>query len=228
MGFFEFAWEILPQLLRATVVTLELTAASITLGFMVGILLALGRVYGNRALSIACNAYIQFFRGTPLLVQLLLIYYGLPPYLAPLGIKLSPLVAAILGLGLNSAAYQAEYFRGAIQAIRMGQMMAARSIGMSRLQAVCYIILPQALRLVIPSWSNELIYCIKYSSLAYFLTVSELTFAGKIISRHTGRTFETLVVVALIYLVIVLITSRLLWILEERVKIPGLGAGARQ
>jgi len=227
MSFFEFAWEILPRLLQATVVTLELTAAAISLGFIVGILLALGRVYGHRTLSGLCNAYVQFFRGTPLLVQLLLIYYGLPPYLAPLGIKLSPFVAAVLGLGLNSAAYQAEYFRGAIQSIRSGQMIAARAIGMSRWQAIWNIILPQALRIVIPSWSNELIYSIKYSSLAYFLTVSELTFTGKIIARHTGRTFETLAVVALIYLVIVLIASRFLRMLEERVKIPGLGAGAR-
>ncbi len=228
MNFFEFAWEILPRLLRATVVTLELTAGSITLGFILGILLALGRVYGNRPIRTVSSVYVQFFRGTPLLVQLLLIYYGLPAYLTPLGIKISPFVAAVLGLGLNSAAYQAEYFRGAIQSIRMGQMIAARAIGMSRFQAVQSIILPQALRIVIPSWSNELIYSIKYSSLAYFLTVSELTFTGKIISRYTGRTFETLIVVALIYLAIVLIVSWLLRMLENRVRVPGLGTGHQQ
>ncbi len=225
MNFFEFALDILPRLLKATLVTLELTACSITLGFIVGILLALGRVYGNRPIRTLCNTYVQFFRGTPLLVQLLLIYYGLPAYLNPLGIKLSPFVAAVLGLGLNSAAYQAEYFRGAIQSIRMGQMMAARAIGMSKSQAVRSIILPQALRIVIPSWSNELIYSIKYSSLAYFLSLAELTFTGKKIAGATARPFETFMVVALIYLVIVLIISRLLWMLEGRVRVPGLGAG---
>lgn len=227
MNFLEFAWDILPRLLQATLITLELTACSITLGFIVGILLALGRVYGNRPIRTVSSAYVQFFRGTPLLVQLLLIYYGLPAYLNPLGIKLSPFVAAILGLGLNSAAYQAEYFRGAIQSIRMGQMMAARAIGMSKFQAVLNIILPQALRIVIPSWSNELIYSIKYSSLAYFLSLAELTFTGKKIAGATARPFETFIVVALIYLVIVLIVSRLLWMLEDRVRVPGLGVERR-
>lgn len=226
MSFFEFGWEILPRLLQATVVTLQLTACSISLGFLIGIMLALGRVYGNRAIRIVCSVYVQFFRGTPLLVQLLLIYYGLPAYLSPLGIKLSPLVAAIIGLGLNSAAYQAEYFRGAIQSIRMGQMMAARAIGMSKIISIRHIILPQALRIVIPSWSNELIYSIKYSSLAYFLSLTELTFTGKKIAAKTANPFETYVVVALIYLMIVLIVSRLLSMLENRVRVPGLGAHA--
>ncbi len=223
MGFFTFAADILPRLLEATVTTLELTAGAVLLGVVVGILLALGRVYGVRPVRWLANGYIQFFRGTPLLVQLLIVYYGLPPYLSTLGIKLSPLVAAIVGLGLNSAAYQAEYFRGAIQAVRSGQMMAARSVGMSRLQAIGYVVLPQALRLVIPSWSNELIYSIKYSSLAYFITLPELTFVGKKVALNTARTFEAYLVVAAIYLVIVVVVSHLLSVLERRVRVPGLG-----
>ena len=101
MGFFEFAGEILPRLLHATVTTLELTAASVLLGLVVGLLLALGRVYGARPLRWLSSGYIQFFRGTPLLVQLLIVYYGLPPYLAMIGIRLSPLVAAIIGLDME-------------------------------------------------------------------------------------------------------------------------------
>ena len=223
MGFFEFAGDILPRLLAATATTLQLTAGSIALGLVVGILLALGRVYGARPVRWLANGYIQFFRGTPLLVQLLIVYYGLPPYLAMVGIKLTPLVAAVIGLGLNSAAYQAEYFRGAIQAVRSGQMMAARSVGMSRVKAILFVILPQALRLVIPSWSNELIYSIKYSSLAYFVTLPELTFVGKKVALNTARTFEAYLVVAAIYLVIVVVVSRLLTMLENRVRVPGLG-----
>ncbi len=226
MGFFEFMGEILPQLLRATVVTLELTAASVALGFVAGIILSLGRVYGPRPIRWLSGAYIAFFRGTPLLAQLLLVYFGLPPYLSMIGIKISPLAAAVIGLGLNSAAYQAEYFRGAVQSIKSGQMMAARSVGLSRLKAIRYVILPQALRLVIPSWSNELIYSIKYSSLAYFVSISELTLAGKKIALHTARTFETYIIVALIYLAIVLIVSRLLAMLENGVRVPGLGVHA--
>jgi polar amino acid transport system permease protein len=223
MNFFQFAGDILPALLRATVTTLELTACSIALGFGVGVLLALARIYGPRPVRWPASAYIAFFRGTPLLAQLLLVYYGLPPYLATVGIHLSPMVAAVIGLGLNSAAYQAEYFRGAVQSIESGQMMAARSIGLSKVNAIRNVILPQALRLVIPAWSNELIYSIKYSSLAYFLSLTELTFVGKKTALHTARTFETYIIVAAIYLSIVLIVSKLLLILENRVRVPGLG-----
>jgi polar amino acid transport system permease protein len=227
MTFLEYAGLILPKLLDGAVVTLELTALSISLGFILGLLLALGRVYGARPISAICNAYIQFFRGTPLLVQLLLIYFGLPPYLRPLGIRLTPFAAAALALGLNSAAYQAEYFRGAIQSIRAGQMQAARSIGMSKVQAIRHVILPQALRIVIPSWSNELIYSIKYSSLAYFLSLTELTFAGKKLVAQYARTFETYIIVAVIYLVIVVAVSRILSMVERRLRVPGLGVPLR-
>ncbi len=226
MGFLEFAAEILPRLLAATVTTLQVTACSMALGFSVGIFLALGRVYGVRPIRWLTSGYIQFFRGTPLLVQLLLIYYGLPPYLSTIGIRLSPLAAAVIALGLNSAAYQAEYFRGAIQSIQSGQMQAARSVGLSRISAIRNVILPQALRLVIPSWSNELIYSIKYSSLAYFVSLTELTFVGKKVALHTARTFEAYLVVAAIYLVIVLVVSRVLWMVERRLRIPGLGVEA--
>ncbi len=218
MNFFELAYEILPALLKGTVVTLELTACSISLGFVLGICLALGRLYGNRPVSAFCAGYIQFFRGTPLLVQLLILYYGLPPY----GIRLSSFVAGILGLGLNSAAYQAEYFRGAIQSISRGQMMAARAIGMSKFKTILNIILPQALRIVVPSWSNELIYTLKYSSVAYMIGAPELMAQGKIIAAENFRYFEVFLVVAFIYLVAVLIVSRALNMVERRVRIPGL------
>ena len=225
MEFLQFAGDILPKLLSATVTTLELTAGAMLLGLVVGLSLALGRVYGIRPVRWLTSGYIQFFRGTPLLVQLLIVYYGLSPYLRMIGItRLPALVAAIVALGLNSAAYQAEYFRGAIQAVRSGQMMAARSIGMSRVQSIVHVVLPQALRLVIPSWSNELIYSIKYSSLAYFISLSELTFEGKKAALSSARTFEAYLVVAAIYLVIVVAVSRLLSVLESRVRVPGLGA----
>jgi len=186
---------------------------------------SLGRVYGPAPVRWLAGGYIAFFRGTPLLAQLLLVYFGLPPYLSMIGIRIPAMVAAIIGLGLNSAAYQAEYFRGAVQSIQSGQMQAARSIGLSRLKAIRHVILPQALRLVIPAWSNELIYTIKYSSLAYFVGISELTFAGKKIALHTANTFQVYLVVAAIYLVIVLGVSRLLFLLEDRVRVPGLGTG---
>jgi len=156
MNFFELAWNILPALLKGTVVTLEITGVSISIGFILGILLALGRVYGNKFIYLLTTTYVEIIRGTPLLTQLFLLYFGLPS----IGVMLSPLLAAVIGMGLNSGAYQAEYFRGAIQAVKSGQMIAARSVGMSKFKAVRYIILPQMLRIVIPSWSNELIYLV--------------------------------------------------------------------
>ncbi|MCD6239815.1 MAG: amino acid ABC transporter permease [Thermotoga sp.] len=216
--------EWLPLLLKGTLVSFEITVISITIGFFIGILLALGRVYGNRLIYVLSTAYIEIIRGTPLLTQLFILYYGLPG----IGILLSPFTAAIIGMGLNSGAYQAEYFRGSIQAIRSGQMIAARSLGMSKWQAIYHIILPQALRLVIPSWSNELIYLLKYSSLAYMIQAPELMFQGHYIASKTFRTFEVFSIVALIYLVLVIILSKILNNLENRFRIPGLGTRKRK
>ncbi len=218
MSFLELTYEIMPGLLKGAVVTLELTACSISLGFVLGIALALGRLYWKRPVSLFCTGYIEFFRGTPLWVQLLILYYGLPPY----GIRLSSFVAGILGLGLNSAAYQAEYFRGAIQSVSQGEIMAARAIGMSRFKAIVNIILPQMFRIVIPSWSNELIYTLKYSSVAYMIGAPELMAQGKFIAAQNFRYFEVFLVVAFIYLIAVVVLSRILSVLEKRVRIPGL------
>ena len=218
MSFLDLTYQIMPRLLKGAVVTLELTICSISLGFILGVALALGRLYGKRPVSLFCIGYIEFFRGTPLLVQLLILYYGLPPY----GIRLSSFVAGILGLGLNSAAYQAEYFRGAIQSVSQGEIMAARAIGMSRFQAIVNIILPQMFRIVIPSWSNELIYTLKYSSVAYMIGAPELMAQAKFIAAENFRYFEVFLVVAFIYLIAVVILSRILSMVEKRVRIPGL------
>jgi polar amino acid transport system permease protein len=214
-----FKWEWLPLLSHGLIITLEVTVTCIAIGIVLGLLLALGRVYGRHVFYWLSSAYVQFFRGTPLLVQLLMVYYGLPTW----GIRLSPFISGVLALGLNTAAYQAEYFRGAIQAIKAGQMMAARSLGLSLPQAIRYVILPQALRLVIPPWSNELILMLKYSSIVYMVTVMDLMGVGKTIAARNFRYFEIFIVIALIYLAIVLIISRLLRLLERRVSIPGLG-----
>lgn len=219
MNFLNLAWDIFPALLEGATVTLELTVISIVIGLILGVLLALGRVYGNKPIYTIATFYVELIRGTPLLVQLFIFYFGLPS----VGIMISPFISAITALGLNSGAYQAEYFRGAIQSVKGGQMQAARSIGMSRFKAICYVIIPQALRLVIPSWSNELIYLVKYSSLAYMVQVPELMAQGKFIASRNFRTFEVFLVVAFIYLVVVLGFSKVLDGVEKRVKIPGLG-----
>lgn len=209
----------MPELLRGLVVTLEITALCIAMGIVFGLLLAMARLYGQRPVYWLATVYINFFRGTPILVQLFIVYYGLPS----MGVDLSPFMAGVLALGLNSSAYQAEYFRGAIQSLPAGQMLAARSIGMSRALALRWIVLPQALRLVIPPWSNELILMLKYSSIVFFATVTDLMGAGRIIAGETFRYFEVFIVVALMYLAIVLLLSTGLRWLEARLRVPGLG-----
>jgi len=216
--FLKLAWNILPALLEGTVVTLELTAICILSGFILGLLVALGRVYGNKPIYALTTGYVELIRGTPLLVQLFIIYYGLPD----VGILLQPILAAGIALGINTSAYQAEYFRGAIQSISAEQMIAARSLGMGRLKAIRHIILPQALRIVIPQWSNELIYMLKYTSLVFMVGVPDLMARAKIIGSRNFRYFEVFLIVGLIYLIIVTIFAKLLDILEKRVKIPGL------
>jgi len=214
-----FEWEWLPQLGQGLVITVELTVACISLGAVFGLLLALARLYGRNVAYWLASAYIQFFRGTPLLVQVMMIYFGLPSW----GIRLSPFWSGLLAMGLNTAAYQAEYFRGAIQSVKAGQMMAARSLGMTRWQAIRHVILPQALRLVLPPWSNELVYMLKYSSIVYMISLMDLMGVARTIASKNFRYFEVLAVVALIYLALVLIiTFTLRWV-EGKLRVPGLG-----
>ena len=210
---------LLPPVLEGTLVTLKLIALSIPLGLILGILIAVGRVYGNKFISSFCTVYTLFFRGTPLLIQLFILYFGFPS----IGIFFSPFAAAVIGFILCSGAYHSEYIRGAIQSIKIGQMMAAEALGMTRSKAILYIILPQALRRAIPGCSNEIIYLIKYSSLAFMVTCVELTGAGKIIaSRYFEYTLVFLVVGA-IYLLMVSIVTKVLNTLEKKLEIPGIG-----
>ena len=209
---------LLPPLIEGVLVTIKLIILSIPSGLILGILIAVGRVYGNKFISSLCAIYTIFFRGTPLLVQLFIIYYALPS----IGIFFSPFMAAVTGFILCSGAYHSEYIRGAIQSIKTGQMMAAEALGMSRIKAVLYIILPQALRRAIPGCSNEIIYLIKYSSLAFMVTCVELTGAGKIIATRHFRYTEVFLVVGIIYLLFVSIVTKFLNILEKKLRIPGL------
>ncbi|MCS7216190.1 MAG: amino acid ABC transporter permease [Candidatus Bipolaricaulota bacterium] len=221
-----FKWKWLPDLAQGLALTLELTGLSMALGAVLGLALALLRVYAKGPLLPLyglASAYVHFFRGTPLLVQLMGLYYGLPA----LGIRLSPFLASLLALTLNTAAYQAEYFRGAIQSVKSGQMLAARAIGLTRLQALRYVILPQALRLVIPPWSNELVYMIKGSAIVYLVGMLDLMGRARTIGTKEFRMFEVLVVTALFYLALILLfTVALRWV-ENRTRIPGLGVPGR-
>ena len=161
----------LPSLLRGAVTTVELSVLSMCLAVVVGLVIVLVRLYTVPPFCWLARAYVEVFRGTPLLIQLLMIYYGLPE----IGIRLHPFFAAILGLGLNYAASEAENYRAGIQAIPHGQTEAALALGMSRWQTVRHVILPQALRLVIPPVTNDFIAMFKDSSIVSVIAMVELT-----------------------------------------------------
>ena len=208
---------VLPAFMQGTLVTLELTVVGLAMGLVLGLLAALARVYGGPWTRHLAVGYIELFRGTPVLVQLFLIYFGLPG----LGITLSRLGSAFLALGFNSGAYQAEYLRGAILSVGDGQMMAGRSIGMSRFKTIRYIILPQAMRLVIPAWSNEPISLLKSTAVAFLIAVPDLMTRAKTAAAQTYDPIGSYLAAAVIYLALVFILDQFLKLIERRSRIPG-------
>ncbi len=160
-----------PLLSQGAVVTLELSVIAMILAVVLGLMLALSRLYAPLVVRAVASAYVESIRGTPLLIQLFLIFYGLPH----VGVRFSPMFAAILGLGLNYSAYEAENYRAGIQSIPKTQMEAALALGMTRLQALRHVIIPQAMRLVIPPVTNDFIALLKDSSLVSVITMVELT-----------------------------------------------------
>jgi len=202
------------ELLEGLLVTLELSFIALAIGMILGLAAALARIYGRKPFSYLANAYIELIRGTPLTVQLFIIYFGLPV----LGVLFSATLSAIVALGINSGAYQAEYFRGALESIGRGQMEAAISLGMSKRQAVARVVLPQALRLALPSWSNEAAYLPKYSSVAFLVTVPELMARAKVVIAENLRPLEVYLVVGLIYIATIASISKILDMIYERYK----------
>jgi polar amino acid transport system permease protein len=214
----------LPSLLDGALLTLELTGVGLGMGLVLGLLAGLGRVYGSRPLRWLSIAYIEIFRGTPLLVQLFLVYYGLPG----IGFTFSRMDAAFLALGLNSGAYQAEYLRGALQAVGPGQMLAGRAVGMTRWQTIFYVILPQALRLVIPSWANEPVALLKSSAVAFLVAVPELMARAKSVAAQTYDPIGAYLAAAVVYLAAVFLLDQFMKYLERRTRIPGLESEGRR
>jgi polar amino acid transport system permease protein len=219
--FLDFAAEHLPYILAGVPTTLALWILAITFGFFFGLVLAWCRIYGKKPAYWASTGYIELFRGTPMLVQMLFIYLGLPE----VGLTFDPFTAAVIAIGLNTSAYQAEYFRGAIQSIPQGQMTAARAMGMSDLQGLIFIVLPQALRRVIPQWSNEAILELKFTSIAFAIGVTEITARAETIGFKTFRFFEIFLIVAAVYFVLTATVAQILHIVERRTAVPGLTLG---
>lgn len=198
--------------------TLLVTAASFVIGFALGLPLSVARMYGSLPLKVLVTAYVELIRGTPLMLQLFLVYYALPA----LGITLSPLQAAILALGLNSAAYQAEYFRTAMGSIARGQWEAALGIGLSKWSAVRHVVIPQVLRIAVPMLTNEAIYLLKYSSIASLITVPELLYVSRIITSRTFMYVQVYAFLGLTYVAIGSVIAKLMRRVEAIIAVPGL------
>ena len=207
------------MLMSGAAVTVEVTAASLLLGCLVGLLVGIGRLNPSRRLVYGlCSAYLVFFRGTPLLVQLFIWFFGLPQF----GLMLPAFACGVVGLGRYSGAYVSEIVRGAIQSVDRGQNEAARSLGMSAGQAMRKIIIPQAVVRMIPPLGNEFIALIKKSALFSLLTIHDLMHEGQKIISVSYRSLEVYLAVALIYLVLTSATSGALRLVERRLRAGGM------
>lgn len=216
MGFnFDIIIEYAPYFLKGTLYTIGLSVAGILLGTVLGLFIGLGKIMRNKLLAFPFICYITFFRGTPLLVQILIVYFGVVPFF--LG-ETNGIIAGIIALTLNSAAYVAEIFRAGIQSLDRGQMEAARSLGMSHIQAMRHVILPQAFKRMIPPLGNEFVILIKDSSLLSIVATPELMYWGRMMTGQYSKVWEPYLTAAFIYLFLTLSLTLLLNLLERRLK----------
>ena len=210
---FSLIWNSLPLLLAGAGVTIEITAIAVGLGFILGLITSVCRLSGVKVLQVIAVCYVNIIRGTPMLVQIFLIYFALPMVI---GERINPFVAAVAACSINSGAYVSEIFRAGIQSVDKGQMEAGRSLGLSWMQTMRYVILPQAFKHVIPPLGNEFISMTKETSLVSVIGFEELTRRGQLIIAKTYGSFEIWLTVAAIYLVMTLTIARLVSYLERR------------
>lgn len=194
--------------------TVILAFFTVIFGFVLGLILSLLRLSKSKILNLIATAYIEFIRGTPILVQLYIVFYGLPH----LGIALPDFAAGVVALSVNSAAYIAEIIRAGIQAVDKGQMEAARSLGMKQSLAMRYIIIPQAVKNILPALGNEFITVIKESSVASIIGIHELMFNAATVQGNTYRPFEPLIIAAIMYFVLTFSLSKVMGTFERRMK----------
>ncbi len=203
----------MPLLIEGALVTVKITALSVAFGIIIGLFAGIARISSFWPVRALAAIYVDFIRGTPLLVQIFLMYFALP---VVTGMRIDPFIAAITACSVNSGAYVAEIFRAGIQSIDDGQMEAGRSLGMTWTQTMRYIIVPQAFKRVIPPLGNEFIALLKDSSLVSVIGFEELTRRGQLIIARTYGSLEIWVSVAILYLIMTLTISRLVAYLERR------------
>lgn len=210
---FQLIVDSLPLLLSGALITIEITALAVGIGFFIGLCVGVARLSGIKLLKYMAIVYADTIRGTPLLIQIFLIYFALPMLI---GRQIDPFVAAVVACSINSGAYVSEIFRAGIQAIDKGQMEAARSLGLTWWQAMRFVILPQAFSKILPPLGNEFIAMLKDTSLVSVIGFEELTRRGQLIIAKTYGSFEIWSTVALIYLVMTVSISQLVAFLEKR------------
>lgn len=215
----DFLIEYLPMILKGFLLTVQVTFFGVLMGLALGILLAIGDLYGGKAASTIIRFYVEFFRGSPLVVQLFVFYFSIP---STFNVLIDKVTVGFIVFALNSAAYQKGYIKGAMESVYEDQMTAAFSLGLSKTQAIRYVVLPQALRIVIPPWGNEFCSLAKSTAALLVIGVPELTSAARSIASWTWRVLETYAFVALIYLLWISFVMKILDVLYNRVKIPGI------
>jgi polar amino acid transport system permease protein len=218
---FEFLFDprYYPDILQGLALTVEITLFGVALGLLLGTLLAIGDIYGGKLVKGAIAVYVEFFRGSPLFIQLFIAVYTVP---AILNLRIDHYLLAFFVFGLNSAGYQKGYIKGAMQTIFDDQMAAGTSVGMSKFQTLRYVILPQAYRIVIPSWTNEFCSLTKSTSALAFVGLSDLTAAGISIKAATLQILPVWIVIGAIYLIWITGFSKIMDIIYEKKKIVGI------
>jgi polar amino acid transport system permease protein len=216
---FEFLIEYSSMLIEGFITTIEVTFFGSLVGLLLGALLAIGDLYGGGIVSTIIGFYVEFFRGSPIVVQLFIFYFSIPKML---NVYIDPFTVGLIVFALNSAAYQKGYIKGAMESIYRDQILAALSLGLTKMQIILYIILPQALRIVLPAWSNEFCSLGKSSAALLTIGVMDLTNVGKTIAAHTWRVVETYAIIALIYFIWISIVVKIVDIIYDKIKIPGI------
>ena len=209
---FDFLPKYYTTYIDATVTTLKVSLIALLIGLLLGIVICLAKISTIKVLNVLATIYVEVIRNTPILVQIMIIYFALPE----VGISFTPFMSAIIALSINSGAYVSEIFRSGILAIDKGQMEAGRSLGLSYFQTMKFIILPQALKNSLPALGNEFISLVKESSIAYFIKITDIMFAANTVKNATYETFGPYLIAAAIYFIITSVLSFLVKRLEKK------------
>jgi glutamine transport system permease protein len=211
---FDIIYDYAPLLLRGTLLTIGLSLSSILIGSILGLGVSFGKMSKRWYYRWPMNGYINFFRGTPLLVQILIVHFGLVPLFYG---QTNAVLAAITALSLNSAAYTAEIYRAGIQSIDKGQLEASHSLGLNHYQTMRFVILPQAIKRMIPAFGNEFIVLVKDSSLVALIAAPEIMYWSNVMKGQYIRVWEPYLTAAFIYFILTYSLNKLLQVLERKV-----------